>query len=80
MSEPPLPFADFQNEIYLAGLGGQRPGLPMSAQDLEARGREAMTPEADGYVAGGAGSGETVRANREAFARWRIVPRMLRAL
>jgi isopentenyl diphosphate isomerase/L-lactate dehydrogenase-like FMN-dependent dehydrogenase len=28
-------------------------------------------------VAGGAGSGATVRANREAFDRWRIVPRML---
>ena len=30
------------------------------------------------YVAGGAGSEETVRANREAFRRWRIVPRFLR--
>ncbi len=30
-----------------------------------------------GYVAGGAGSGATVRANREAFDRWKIVPRML---
>ena len=30
------------------------------------------------YVAGGAGAEETVRANREAFRRWRIVPRFLR--
>src|SRR5207248_6434173 len=29
------------------------------------------------YVAGGAGSQATVRANREAFDRWKIVPRML---
>jgi isopentenyl diphosphate isomerase/L-lactate dehydrogenase-like FMN-dependent dehydrogenase len=37
-----------------------------------------MEPGPFGYVAGGAGSGATVRANREAFDRWRIVPRMLR--
>ncbi len=37
-----------------------------------------MTPEAYAYVAGGAGSEDTMRANREAFRRWRIVPRFLR--
>src|SRR2546430_3670540 len=31
-----------------------------------------------GYVWGGAGTGDTMRANLEAFRRWRIVPRMLR--
>jgi isopentenyl diphosphate isomerase/L-lactate dehydrogenase-like FMN-dependent dehydrogenase len=30
------------------------------------------------YVACGAGNGDTMRANREAFGRWRIVPRFLR--
>jgi L-lactate dehydrogenase (cytochrome) len=39
-----------------------------------------MTPEAADYVAGGAGAEDTVRANREAFDRWRIVPRMLRGV
>jgi len=29
------------------------------------------------YIAGGAGEGRTMRHNREAFERWRIVPRML---
>jgi len=37
-----------------------------------------MTPQAWAYVAGGAGTGATMRANRAAFDRWRIVPRMLR--
>jgi lactate 2-monooxygenase len=37
-----------------------------------------MEPGPFWYVAGGAGSGATVRANREAFDRWRLVPRMLR--
>ena len=39
--------------------------------------RERMSPGAYGFVAGGAGTGATMRANREAFDRWRIVPRML---
>jgi isopentenyl diphosphate isomerase/L-lactate dehydrogenase-like FMN-dependent dehydrogenase len=45
---------------------------------LEGRARDAMTAEAFAYVAGGAGTGATMRANRAAFDRWRIVPRMLR--
>jgi 4-hydroxymandelate oxidase len=32
------------------------------------------------FVAGGAGDEQTVRANREAFARWRLLPRVLRGL
>ena len=37
-----------------------------------------MTPAARGYVAGAAGGEDTMRANREAFDRWRLLPRMLR--
>ena len=37
-----------------------------------------MRPEAFAYVAAGAGNERTVAANRAAFDRWRIVPRMLR--
>ena len=37
-----------------------------------------MSAEAFAYVAGGAGSERTMAANREAFDRWRIVPRVLR--
>lgn len=70
--------SDVQNDIYLRGLGGVRPGLPMTADGLEAKARAAMSPEAFAYVAGGAGGEHTMRANLEAFARWRIVPRMLR--
>jgi lactate 2-monooxygenase len=36
-----------------------------------------MSPEAFAYVAGGAGMESTIAASREAFERWRIVPRML---
>jgi lactate 2-monooxygenase len=37
-----------------------------------------MSPDGYAYVAGGAGTEETMRENRAAFERWRIVPRMLR--
>src|SRR5687768_6188947 len=37
-----------------------------------------MEPRAAAYVYGGAGTEDTMRANLQAFRRWRIVPRMLR--
>ncbi|MEV7964365.1 lactate 2-monooxygenase [Sphaerisporangium sp. NPDC088356] len=70
--------ADFQNEIYLNGLGDVLPELPTDLTALEHVARERLTPEAFGYVAGSAGTESTARANREAFERRRIVPRMLR--
>jgi lactate 2-monooxygenase len=71
-------FADFQYEIYARGLAGERPAVPIATADLEQRAREVLSREAFGYVAGGAGSEATMRANRRAFERWEIVPRMLR--
>jgi L-lactate dehydrogenase (cytochrome) len=75
-----MTFADYQNEVYLNGLGGRTPAYPVGWQALESAGQAAMTPQALGYVAGGAGGEDTMRANREAFDRWRLVPRMLRAV
>jgi len=63
--------------IYFAGLGGAVPQLPMTFEGWESAAREVMAPEAFAYVAGGAGSEHTVRANVAAFERRRIVPRML---
>jgi lactate 2-monooxygenase len=71
-------FADYYNEIYARGLGGEQPALPVSVSELERRAIEAMEPRAAGYVCAGAGSEDTMRANLEAFRRWRIMPRMLR--
>jgi isopentenyl diphosphate isomerase/L-lactate dehydrogenase-like FMN-dependent dehydrogenase len=67
-----------QLEIYLAGLEGKKPPQPLAVEELEDQARSVLPPEAYIYVAGGAGGEDTVRANREAFRRWRIVPRMLR--
>jgi lactate 2-monooxygenase len=67
-----------QTAIYRAGVSGSRPRIPTDANGLERRARRAMSKEAFAYIAGGAGSGSTIRANRAGFERHRIVPRMLR--
>src|SRR3954468_8116391 len=72
-----MTFAGYQNEIYLQGLSGAVPPFTTEPNGLEASARERLGPGPFWYVAGAAGSGATARANREAFDRWRIVPRML---
>jgi L-lactate dehydrogenase (cytochrome) len=71
-------FFDYYREIYLKGMGGERPTVPVSTEALERAAEEAMEEWAADYVMAGAGAEETIRANREAFRRRRIVPRMLR--
>jgi isopentenyl diphosphate isomerase/L-lactate dehydrogenase-like FMN-dependent dehydrogenase len=71
------PLETYQDEIYLSGLAGTVPGLPADLNGLEALARDRLTPEAFGYIAGGAGSGDTIRENAAALRRWRIVPQML---
>ncbi len=66
-----------QNAIYRPGALGIAPSVPSDVTELERRARRRMSRRAWAYVAGGAGSGATVRANREAFDRWQVVPRML---
>lgn len=68
---------DRQNAIYRAGVFGHVPTVPTDAARLEERARAVMSKRAWAYVAGGAGEGATMRHNREAFERWRIVPRVL---
>ncbi|HEY7037085.1 MAG TPA: alpha-hydroxy-acid oxidizing protein, partial [Thermomicrobiales bacterium] len=67
-----------QTEIFLRGLAGRRPAVPVDPLRLEAQARASMSREAFAYVAGGAGQERTMSANRAAFDRWRIVPRRLR--
>lgn len=67
-----------QTQIYLEGVSGRRPRVPIDARRLEAAAERRMRPKAFAYVAAGAGHEHTVTANRAAFDNWRIVPRMLR--
>ena len=65
--------SQFQNEIYVTG---ESP-WPVGADEWEALASEKLEPGPFGYIAGGAGSEATLRANREAFERRRLRPRML---
>jgi lactate 2-monooxygenase len=64
-----------QNQIYLSG---ESP-WPVGAEQWEARAAEQLDTGPYGYIAGGAGAESTLRANREAFERRRLRPRMLAA-
>jgi lactate 2-monooxygenase len=68
---------EIQGAIYLRGMSGAKPDLPTSFAGLEARAKEAMSPEAWAYTAGGAGLETAMDANRAAFRRVAIAPRML---
>jgi L-lactate dehydrogenase (cytochrome) len=70
--------ADYYREIYLRGLGGETPSIPVSVAELETQAIAAMEPRTASYVGAGAGSEETMRANAEALRRRQIVPRILR--
>ena len=80
MTEPnqPTPTPARQAQIYLDGVRGARPAIPTDATQLEDAARRVMRREAFSYVAAGAGTSSTVRANRSALSRVRVVPRMLR--
>jgi lactate 2-monooxygenase len=62
-----------QNEIYVSG---ESP-WPVGADQWEERARDVLADGPFGYIAGGAGSEATMRANLEAFERRRLRPRML---
>jgi lactate 2-monooxygenase len=70
-------YGDFQLEIYLNGLNGVVPSLPMNAGELAARARAALPDYVYSYVAGGAGNEFTQDANVRAFDGYGLMPRML---
>ena len=69
--------SSYAHEIYLNGMTGGVPPFTTQPSVLEDAAREVLDAKPFWYVAGSAGSGATARANRAAFDRWRIVPRML---
>ncbi len=76
--EESLSAPDWQKEIYLNGFAGKKLSAKASFEKLERKAKKEMSKEAFAYIAGGAGTEATMQANRNAFDRWQIVPRMLR--
>jgi lactate 2-monooxygenase len=76
-SRPDVGFGlQMQLEVY-GGQGGAE-ALPVAPEEWERRARAVLADGPFDYVAGAAGAEDTARANREAFRRHRIWPRMLR--
>lgn len=72
------PAVQRQRELYIGGLSGKRPSIPISFTALQSAAKEKMSPEAFAYVAGGAGLERSMHHNVQAFDQWRIWPRMLK--
>lgn len=72
-----MTFGNYQFEIYLAGLTGVLPTIPMTYAELARRAEQVLPPSVWSYVAGGAGDERTQDVNVEAFSRWGLMPRML---
>src|SRR5262245_40888180 len=68
---------EIQGAIYLRGLSGAKPDIPTSFTGLEAAAKQKMSTEAWAYTAGSAGLETAADANRAAFNRFPIAPRML---
>lgn len=78
MTDAPRQFGpETQGAIYLRGMGGSTPEIPTSFPQLEAAAKQKMSPEAWAYTAGAAGIETAMEANRAAFQRAPIAPRML---
>jgi len=70
-------FGEYQDEIYLAGLSGKLPKLPVDFATLEKQAHAAMPPSLVSYVAGGCGDEHTQRTNVTAFEHWGSVSGMM---
>lgn len=66
-----------QLELYRKGLFGTPETFPLTDEELEESARKVLKPEAFDYVAGSAGTEVTDQANRKAFERFHLVPRVL---
>ncbi|ESZ92254.1 oxidoreductase [Sclerotinia borealis F-4128] len=79
IDKKPISYGFYQLEIYAAGLlSGTKPLVTTDPNKLEAQARQNLEPKYFNYLAGGAGEGSTVEANRLAFKQWKMIPRMLR--
>jgi 4-hydroxymandelate oxidase len=59
---------------------GESAALPLNLHEYETAARAVLPPMAWHYVSGGSGDEVTLRGNRAAFDRWRLLPRVMRGL
>ena len=74
----PEPYAHYLRTLVSKGmLMGQLPEVTTNPNRLEQQAEKVMQKKGFDYIRGGAGEGATMDANRLAFRRWKIVPRVL---
>ena len=71
-------FGAYARDIYLGPAASSKAPVPADFAELERLAMERLDPDAAAYIGAGAGAETTTRANREAFDRRRLLPRMMR--
>src|SRR5690625_6819012 len=66
-----------QKKIYLKGMAGEIPRIPVYYKRLEELAEAKLSEEAFAYIAGGAGAGVTMQANRLAFDDYPLKAKMM---
>lgn len=72
----PDPLA-YEAEVFQKGLKYEKPSITFQNLKWEEEASKRLPASSVGYLVGSAGTGETARKNREAFAKWSIVPSRL---
>lgn len=74
----PSTAVEWMRQIYTNGFKGKTLSIPADFTNLEKAAKERMSEKGFAYVAGGAGSEQTMANNRKALEAVRILPRMLK--
>src|SRR5690554_4886405 len=70
---------NLQKKIFINGLAGKTPTVPINHKTLQAEAQKVLSPKAFAYIAGGAGTNSTGRANRDALFNYKLKANMLQA-
>lgn len=73
-----MSFVENKESLLFTKVDKSTESLPISYEDWERLARERVPAGPFDYTAGGSVEEQTMAANRAAFTRWAIVPRMLR--
>jgi L-lactate dehydrogenase (FMN-dependent) and related alpha-hydroxy acid dehydrogenases len=76
IAHPLAPFK-YENEVYQAGLKGQKPSITFNCLEWENLAKNRLSADSYGYVWGSAGTRDTDDNNKKAFKKWGIVPSRL---
>jgi len=69
---------DRVDTVFARNFAGRDQVIPASFSELERRAMDSVSDDVANFISTGAGQESTKNANREAFERWRIHPRVLR--